>query len=108
MKTLTIKHTLGALLLIGAATTSTNALAMAPMNGAPVAQAGADVQKARWVCGPYGRCFWQPSYGYGYGYRPHPGWGYRPRPYYGGGYGWGHRGWGGHGWGGHRGWGNHW
>lgn len=54
----------------------------------PVGQLGSDaataqgaVQKARWVCGPYGNCVWRPNYyrpyGYGY-YRP-----YRPYRYYG-------------------------
>ena len=63
----------------------------------PVGQLGSDVnaatpqtdiQKVRWVCGPYGNCVWRPNYyapypypyyGYGYGYYP------RPR-YYGYGY----------------------
>ncbi len=54
----------------------------------PVGQLGADtkaaaadtgVQKARWVCGPYGRCVWRPNY-----YRPYRYYGARPyyRPYY--------------------------
>ena len=66
----------------------------------PVGQLGSDrnaamadtgVQKARWVCGPYGRCVWRPNY-----YRPYPYYGYRPyyapRPrHYGYGYGYGPR-----------------
>ena len=61
---------------------STSAEAM-PGLGAAVMHndAGARIDKVRWVCGPY-RCHWAPNY-YGYGYGP--GWGYRG--------GWGGRRW---------------
>lgn len=62
-------------------------------NGIPqAAQAAgttAQVDQVRWVCNPWGRCWWRPNYygaygAYGY-YRPHV-WG--PRPW-----GWRHRYW---------------
>ena len=43
-------------------------------------------EAVRWVCNPWGRCWWRPNVYRGYGY----GWG-GPRRFYGG--GWGHRGW---------------
>jgi len=78
--------------VIGAAVAGFLALTGAA-SAMPVGQLGADrsaaivdtgVQKARWVCGPYGRCVWRPNYyrpyAY-YGYQPY--YGYRPnyRPY---------------------------
>jgi hypothetical protein len=53
------------------------------------ANAAANIEQVRWVCGPYGRCWWQPNY-YGGGYY---GYGYYPRPYY-----WRHRYWRRHNW----------
>jgi len=42
------------------------------------AAAGAQVEQARWVCGPY-RCWWRPDYwGPRPYWRPHPYWGPRP------------------------------
>ena len=40
------------------------------------ATADSNVQKARWVCGPYGRCAWRPNYS-----RPYRYYGYAPRAY---------------------------
>ena len=61
------------------------ATAASAMPVAPVSAPAAKIEQARWVCGPYGRCWWRPNYYYGgyYGY------GYYPRPYY-----WRHRYWG--------------
>jgi hypothetical protein len=44
----------------------------------------ANIEQVRWVCGPYGRCWWRPNYYYGgyYGYA------YYPRHHY-----WRHRYW---------------
>ncbi|WP_407176026.1 hypothetical protein [Bradyrhizobium sp. STM 3562] len=53
--------------------------AFAMPNGIP--QAGqiigqsANIQEARWVCNPWGRCFWRPNWYGAYGY-------YGPRPYW--------------------------
>ncbi len=58
-------------------------------NGLPGVPDGVkNVEHVRWVCNPWGRCWWQPNYYYGaYGYGG-PRF-YGPR-YYGG--GWGYRG----------------
>jgi hypothetical protein len=58
------------------------------VSAAPIASlsanTGSNIEHVRWVCGPYGRCWWRPNYYYGgyYGY------GFYPRPYY-----WRHRYW---------------
>jgi hypothetical protein len=58
--------------------------AASAMPVAPLSSSATNVEPVRWVCGPYGRCWWRPNYYYGgyYGY------GYAPRPYY-----WRHRYW---------------
>ena len=97
LKTANIRNAFGVALVLGATglalpAVSTSAAAM-PFSGLDPAvvrdgQAGAQIEQARWVCGPF-RCHWAPNYwGYGYG----PGWGY--------GGGWRGRG----GWGGRGGW----
>ncbi len=96
---LNVKKALSVALVVGAAglslpAASTAAAAM-PLAGIDPAvvrdgQAGAQIEQARWVCGPY-RCHWAPwGYGpyYGYGYGPGWGGGWRGRG------GWGHGGWG--------------
>lgn len=81
---------------LGAALTAlpaaTGAVQAMPLHGAQPAIAhaagpAAQIDRVRWVCGPY-RCHWAPNYYYGWR-RPY--WG--PRPY------WGYR---------HYGWGRHW
>jgi hypothetical protein len=57
---------------------SATPIAPVPTTSAP------GVEQVRWVCGPYGRCWWRPNYYYG-GYSAY---GYAPRPYY-----WRHRHW---------------
>ena len=59
-------------------------LASIPANAMPVAPLSAEpsnaVQNVRWVCNPYGRCWWQPSYYGAYAFYPRyhrPYWGYR-------------------------------
>jgi hypothetical protein len=60
----------------------TSGAASAMPNGLPqakdIASQPAQVEQVRWVCNPWGRCWWRPNwYGaYGY-YRPHPYWGWR-------------------------------
>ena len=76
-----------------------SAMPVGPMGSdVDAAAAGTALQKARWVCGPYG-CVWRPNY-----YRPYPyyggGYGYGGPRYYGGGYGYGR----GYGYGGRRRW----
>jgi len=58
----------------GLATTAT-AMPIAPMATGPAAK----IEQVRWVCGPYGRCWWQPNYYgyYGYAYGPRPYWRHR-------------------------------
>jgi len=59
--------------------TAASAMPIAPVSS----NTAANVEQVRWVCGPYGRCWWQPNYYGGY-----YGYGYAPRPYY-----WRHRYW---------------
>ena len=80
---------LGLAAIGGVAMASGQALAAMP-NGIPQAQqlaAGpAHIDQVRWVCNPWGRCFWRPNYYGAYGY-------YGPRRFYGPRWGWGHRHW---------------
>lgn len=105
MKHLT-KLVLAGALAAGFAAQPASAMPAAP--GDVVAPATAPgVEKSRWICDAWGRCWWRGGYGYrrgwggyGGGYGAYGGgWGHR-------GYGWGHRGW--HGGWGHHGWGHHW
>lgn len=78
---------IGGVMLAGAP-----ALAAMP-NGLPQADRAvrgpaADIDHVRWVCNPWGRCFWRPNYYGGYGYYGGPRRFYGPRPH-----GWGHRHW---------------
>ena len=74
-----------AIKLILTAAALTGGLMATSASAMPVATMPADnvsnIEHVRWVCGPYGRCWWRPNYyGYGaYGYAPgyYRGWGYR-------------------------------
>jgi hypothetical protein len=57
--------------------------------GLPHASQITNVEQVRWVCTPWGRCWWRPNYYGAYGFYPVPRFGYR---HWGHGY-WGHRGW---------------
>ena len=63
----------------GLATTAATAMPVAPLAN----DSAAKIEQVRWVCGPYGRCWWRPNYYGGY-----YGYAYAPRPYY-----WRHRYW---------------
>ncbi|MCK1739115.1 hypothetical protein IVA79_35375 [Bradyrhizobium sp. 138] len=81
---------LGLAALGGVALASGSAFAAMP-NGIPQADRiasglAADVDQVRWVCNPWGRCFWRPNYYGAYGYYGGPRRFYGPRPW-----GWGHR-----------------
>jgi len=65
-------------LLFGSLVATASAMPVAPLP----ADAISNVDQVRWVCNPWGRCWWRPNY---YGY-------YGPPRYYGG-WGWRHRGW---------------
>jgi hypothetical protein len=89
---LNLKQALGVALVMGATglTLPAAALPLAGFDRADLrdGQPTAQIEQARWVCGPY-RCFWRPNY-WGGGWRG-PGYG---GPGYGGrGYGWGGRRW---------------
>ncbi|QGM47942.1 hypothetical protein H2LOC_003910 [Methylocystis heyeri] len=81
------KTTLAAGLALGALTLGAPGASAMPALDPGVAQAAdsaANVDKARWVCGPY-RCWWRPNYYRPYGvYRPYGGYGYYhgPRRYW--------------------------
>lgn len=60
------------------------ALAAMP-NGIPLADRiasgpAADVEQVRWVCNPWGRCWWRPNHYRAYGYYGGPRF-YGPRPW---------------------------
>jgi hypothetical protein len=72
-----LKIGLVAAFLFGALAASPAASAM-PIAPAPQVS---NVEQVRWVCNPWGRCWWRPSY-YGYGYYGPPRYyGYGPRYY---------------------------
>jgi hypothetical protein len=48
------------------ATTAASAMPIAPVP----ADSAANVEQVRWVCNPYGRCWWQPNYYGAYAYYP--------------------------------------
>lgn len=87
------------LAVVGLAALGGVALASAPASAAMpngIPQAGqvansptAGLEQVRWVCNPWGRCWWRPNFygAYGY-YAPRRFWG--PRPW---GWGWRHRHW---------------
>lgn len=70
MRTLTIG--LAAFALCGAlATTSASAL---PVDNLGKIDNATNPETVRWVCNPWGRCWWRPNYYggyYAYGYRPY-------------------------------------
>ncbi|MBV5270108.1 MAG: hypothetical protein JZU55_09650 [Afipia sp.] len=79
---------IGLAALGSAALASGNASAMP--NGLPVAtDAVKNVEHIRWVCNPWGRCWWRPNYYGAYGYYGGPRFYGGPRYY---GRGWGYRG----------------
>jgi hypothetical protein len=75
--------------VIGLAASAGGASAAMPNGLAGVQTPAAATEQVRWVCNPWGRCWWRPNYYRSYGY-----YGGGPR-FYGYGGGWGHRGWGG-------------
>ncbi|MBV8849832.1 MAG: hypothetical protein JOZ16_09655 [Methylobacteriaceae bacterium] len=78
----------GALLAGTMALSAGQASAMPALDHGLANAQGAQTEQVRWVCNPWGRCWWRPNYYGGYGF-------YRPRPWgYGyGGWGWRRRWW---------------
>ena len=74
---------LGLAAIGGVALASGPALAAMP-NGIPqadqIAKGPANVDQVRWVCNPWGRCWWRPNYYRAYGYYGGPRL-YGPRPW---------------------------
>ena len=64
--------------LLGGMVATASAMPVAPLP----ADAISNVDQVRWVCNPFGRCWWRPNY-----------YGYYGGPRYYGGWGWRHRGW---------------
>ncbi|WP_375779720.1 hypothetical protein ACE103_12835 [Bradyrhizobium sp. ma5] len=106
-----IKLAIIGLAALGSAALTSGAASAMP-NGLPqashIAGETSNVDKVRQVCDRWGRCYWQPGYGYG---PRHHGWHHRPHVYprhhhgyrhHGGHHGGGHHGGGHHG-GGHHG-----
>lgn len=93
------------LAFIGLAALGGVALASGTASAMPNGLAGAapatenNIEHVRWVCNPWGRCWWRPNYYGAYGFYGGPRF-YRGPRYYGGGWGY-RRGWGG-GWHGRR------
>src|SRR5215210_8117621 len=75
----------GALVLAGASTPA-SALPIGP-NPLVANQTTADLTPVRWVCNPWGRCWWRPGPRYGWGPPPYRRYGWGPPPYRR--YGWG-------------------
>jgi hypothetical protein len=65
-------------------------LASAMPNGLPHADQISNVEQVRWVCNPWGRCWWRPNYYRSFGFYPVPRFGHR---HWGHRHGWHHRGW---------------
>jgi hypothetical protein len=71
------------LILVAAALSGGPATAASAMPLALPAYDAANIEHVRWVCNPWGRCWWRPNYYYGgYGFYGGPryygrGWGYR-------------------------------
>jgi hypothetical protein len=57
----------------GLTVTAASAMPIAPIAPDPAAK----IEQVRWVCGPYGRCWWRPNYYRGYG-----AYAYYPRRHY--------------------------
>ena len=55
-------------------------------NGLPHANQISNVEQVRWVCNPWGRCWWRPNYYRSFGFYPAPRFGHRH-------WGWRHQGW---------------
>jgi hypothetical protein len=92
-----LKTALISLVALAGATALTPEAASAMPNGLPHTDTlASSAVQVRWVCNPWGRCWWRPNYYGAYGFYGVPRFHHRP-------WGW-HRGWH-HGW--HRGW-RHW
>jgi hypothetical protein len=79
-----LKFTLIGLLALGAVASVPQSASAFP-NGLTHADQASNVEQVRWVCNPWGRCWWRPNYYRAYGFYPAP----RVHPYW----GWRHRGW---------------
>jgi hypothetical protein len=55
-------------------------------NGLPHANDLSNIEQVRWVCNPWGRCWWRPNYYRSFGFYPGPRFRHRH-------WGWRHRGW---------------
>jgi len=75
-----------AALCTGLAASSVSAMPIAP-----ITTTATNLEQVYWVCGRYGRCWWQPGYYYGWG-APYGYYGYG-RPYYSRRYYWRHYSW---------------
>jgi len=53
-------------LVVVAASSAASATPIAPVSAGDTARA----EQVRWVCGPYGRCWWRPNYYGAYAYYP--------------------------------------
>lgn len=57
----------------GLTVTAASAMPIAPVPTDPAAK----IEQVRWVCNPYGHCWWRPNY-----YRGYYGYAYYPRRHY--------------------------
>jgi len=69
-----IKLAITASILFGLSNVS--AIAM-PMSNLAAVDTGSKAEGVRWVCNPWGRCWWRPNYYGAYAYGPGPYWGWR-------------------------------
>lgn len=78
-----LKPILVGLALLGTSAAVSPAMSAMP-NGLPKLDSLSRVEQVRWVCNPWGRCWWRPNYYGAYGFYPPP----RFRPWR-----WHHRHW---------------
>jgi hypothetical protein len=66
-----LKSALAGLLALGTIGVAPQAASALP-NGLPHANQLSNVEQVRWVCNPWGRCWWRPNYYRAYGFHPPP------------------------------------
>lgn len=80
-----LRRALVGLVALGASTAFTP-LAIAMPNGLPIAEqpskVGSDIEQIRWVCDPWGHCWWRPNFYGAYAYYPPPPRFYIGRPWW--------------------------
>jgi hypothetical protein len=66
-----LKYALAGLLALGTVGLAPQVASALP-NGLPHANQLSNVEQVRWVCNPWGRCWWRPNHYRAYGFYPPP------------------------------------